>query len=116
MLTWDRLEQIGLGELRMKFKEMYAHTPRSFFNAVNGSRKKEDTFSKERWIMTREVMYAVMYPYLEQGTEKHDILTFDWERKQLQEIAKKKAETIESDLLRMQEYWDRQDAAKKIDM
>lgn len=100
----------------MSYQELYSMTYRSFFNAVNGSRKKEEAFSKERWVMTREILYAVMGPYLEKGTEKHDILTFDWERKQLREIAQKKAETIESDLLRMQEYWDRQDAAKKIDM
>jgi hypothetical protein len=39
-LTWDKLEQIGLGELGMTYKEMWSLTPRSFFNAVNGSQKK----------------------------------------------------------------------------
>ena len=111
-LTWDKLEQIGLGELRMTFKEMYALTPRSFFNAVNGQRKKEDAFSKERWIMTREIMYAVMRRYLEKGIEKHDVLTFEWEKKQLQKIAATKQETIFEDLERMNTFWEKQDNAK----
>jgi hypothetical protein len=96
----------------MTFDEMYALTPRSFFNAVNGQRKKEDAFSKERWIMTREIMYAVMKPYLEQGIEKHDVLTFEWEQKQLQQIAAQKQETIFEDLERMNAFWERQDNAK----
>jgi hypothetical protein len=29
-LTWDKLEQIGLGELGMTYKEMWSLTPRSF--------------------------------------------------------------------------------------
>jgi hypothetical protein len=29
-LTWDKLEEIGLGELRMTYKEMWSLTPRSF--------------------------------------------------------------------------------------
>ena len=96
----------------MTFKEMYELTPRSFFNAVNGQRKKEDAFSKERWIMTREIMYAVMKPYLEKGIEKHDVLTFKWEQKQLQKIAETKQETIFEDLERMNAFWERQDNAK----
>ena len=91
---------------------MYAHTPRSFFNAVNGQRKKEDAFSKERWIMTREVMYAVMRPYLEKGIEKHDVLTFEWEQIQLQKLAALKQETIVEDQERINAFWELQDNAK----
>jgi hypothetical protein len=96
----------------MTLKEMYKLTPRSFFNAVNGQRKKEDAFSKERWIMTREIMYAVMKPYLEQGIEKHDVLTFEWEQKHLQLMTENKLKTIEQDKERMDAFWERQDNAK----
>jgi hypothetical protein len=97
----------------MTFAEMYDLTPRSFFNAVNGNRKKEDAFSKERWIMTRELMFAVMSPYLEKGIEKHDIMPFEWEQKQLKQLAAKKAEQIEAELEQLNEFWERQDNAKK---
>jgi hypothetical protein len=96
----------------MTFDEMYALTPRSFFNAVNGQRKKEDAFSKERWIMTREIMYAVMKPYIDEGIEKHDVLTFEWEKQQLQKIAAERQKTIFEDLERMNDFWERQDNAK----
>jgi hypothetical protein len=29
-ITWDKLEEIGLGELGMTYKEMWSLTPRSF--------------------------------------------------------------------------------------
>jgi len=97
----------------MTFAEMYDLTPRSFFNAVNGARKKEDAFSKERWIMTRELMFAVMSPYLEKGMEKQDILPFEWEQKQLKQMAAKKVEQIEAELEQLNKFWERQDNAKK---
>lgn len=96
----------------MTFNEMYELTPRSFFNAVNGNRKKEDAFSKERWIMTRELMFAVMSPYLEKGIEKQDILPFAWEQKQLQQLTAQKAAQMLIDIEQVNDFWDRQDAKK----
>lgn len=96
----------------MPIKELYSLTPRSFFNAVNGARKKEDAFSKERWIMTREVVYAVMIPYLEKGIEKTDVLSFAWEKKQIKALTEAKAKAALEDMARVQEFWERQDNAK----
>jgi hypothetical protein len=98
----------------MPYDEFYSLTPRSFFNALNGQRKKEDAYSKERWVITREIMFAVMKPYLEKGVEKHDVLTFQWEKKQLQEITEAKVLSIAEDIEKMNSYWDRQDAAEKV--
>lgn len=98
----------------MTFAEMYDLTPRSFFNAVNGNRKKEDAFSKERWVMTRELMFAIMAPYLEKGIEKQDLLPFEWEQKQLKQMAAKKAVQIEADLEQLNAFWERQDTAQKV--
>lgn len=98
----------------MTYSEMYDLTPRSFFNAVNGNRKKEDTFSKERWVMTRELMFAVLGPYLEKGTEKHDIMPFEWEQKALKQLAAKKIEQIDADIEKLNEFWERQDNAQKL--
>lgn len=92
---------------------MYNLTPRSFFNAVNGNRKKEDALSKERWVLTRELMFAVASPYLEAGTQKQDLLPFEWEQKDLKQMAVKKAAQIEADLEKLNEFWERQDNAKK---
>ncbi|MFH6966482.1 hypothetical protein [Flavobacterium sp. FlaQc-28] len=97
----------------MSFDEFYYLTPRSFFNAVNGQRKKEDVYSKERWIMTREIMFSAMKPYLPEGTEKTDILVFQWEQKQLQKDKEIKALTLVEDIEKMNAFWERQDAVKK---
>ena len=91
---------------------MYNLTPRSFFNAVNGNRKKEDAFSKERWVMTRELMFSILSPYLEKGIEKQDILPFEWEKKELEKLSAKKAVQIQADLEKTKEFWERQDNAQ----
>jgi hypothetical protein len=97
----------------MPFQELYSLTPRSFFNAVNGTRKKEDAFSKERWVMTREIMFAAMMPYLEKGTEKTDVITFDWEQKEIKRLAEQKSKTIVEDIEQIKEFWERQDNASQ---
>jgi len=97
----------------MTFTELYELTPRSFLNAMKGFRKSETENSKQHWIRTRELMYAIMFPYLEKGVEKHNILPFQWEQKQLEELAIKKAAQIEGDLEDLNAFWERQDNAKK---
>lgn len=98
----------------MTFDEMYSLTPRSFFNAVNGFRKKEDAQSKERWIITRELMFSILSPYLEKGVEKQDVLPFEWEQKQLKQLAAQKAKNIEADFKKHTEFWNRQDKANVV--
>jgi hypothetical protein len=41
-LTWDKLEQIGLGELGMTYKEMWSLTPRSFLMPSVARRDEND--------------------------------------------------------------------------
>jgi len=97
----------------MTFQELYSLTPRSFFNAVSGNRKKEDAYSKERWIMTRKIIHASMRPYLQNNEEEYDILPFKWEKKQIEKIKAAKISSAADDLKRMNEYWERQDAHMK---
>jgi hypothetical protein len=99
----------------MPFNELYSLTPRSFFNAVNGSRKKEDAYSKERWIMTRKMMYAALMPYLKNNEEEHDILPFQWEKLVLEKIKAEKLLAVDEDIDRMNAYWERQDAHSKFE-
>jgi hypothetical protein len=98
----------------MPFNELYSLTPRSFFNAVNGNRKKEDTYSKERWIMTRKMMYASLMPCLKNNEEEHDILPFQWENILLEKMKAEKLLAVDEDINRMNAYWERQDAHLKL--
>lgn len=97
----------------MTFNEFYSLTPRSFFNAVNGSRKKEDAYSKEQWLMTRKIMYESIRPHLKSDEQEHEIWPFSWEKKQLEKIKAAKTLAVADDLKRMNEYWERQDAHLK---
>lgn len=100
----------------MTFTEMYDLTPRSFFNAVNGARKKEDTFSKERWVLTREIVFATLGPYLEKGTEKQDVMPFEWEQKKIKALAEQKEKELLDGIEKVVGYWDRYDNAQKEDV
>jgi hypothetical protein len=95
----------------MSLDEMYNHTLRSFMNAVNGYRKKEDFLSRERWVMTRELMYATMQPYFKNGEEKHDIITFPWEVKDLEKIKKQNEKSLLENIENVKDFWERQDNA-----
>jgi hypothetical protein len=97
----------------MTFQELYSLTPRSFFNAVNGNRKKEDAVSKEKWMMTRKIAYWSIKPYLENNESEIDFLPFLWEGKQIEKIKAAKILSAADDLKRMNEYWERQDAHMK---
>jgi hypothetical protein len=99
----------------MPFDEFWSLTPRSFFNAVNGNRKKEDAYSKERWIMTRKMMYAALMPYLKNNEEEHDILPFQWEKLVLEKMKAEKLLAVDEDIDRMNAYWERQDAHSKFE-
>jgi hypothetical protein len=95
----------------MSLDEMYSHTPRSFFNAVDGYRKKEDSISKERWVIAREIIFATIQPYLKNGEEKHDIITFEWEVKELEKIKKQNEKSLLENIESVKDFWERQDNA-----
>jgi hypothetical protein len=98
----------------MTFSELYSLTPRSFFNAVNGSRKKEDAISKEKWLMTRKMMYWAIKPHLQNNETEIEFFPFNWEKKQIEKIKAAKILAVADDLKKMNEYWERQDAHSKI--
>ena len=103
----------------MSFLEMYALTPRAFFNAVNGYRKQQDNRSKQQWIMTRKLMYAVMKPYLNAGIDETDIQPFAWEENQIKEMTAERAAKILEETEITKRFWedqDRKNAEKKAEL
>lgn len=94
----------------MPYDELYSLTPRSFFNAINGSRKKEDAISKEKWLMTRKIAYWSVKPYLENNVSETDFLPFLWEKEQIEKIKANQILAVEDNLKNMNEFWERQDA------
>lgn len=94
----------------MTFAELYSLTPRSFFNAVNGNRKKEDAVSKEQWLMTRKIMYWSVKPYLENNEDELEMFPFPWEKEQIEKIKAQKLLSVTEDIKRVNDYWERQDS------
>lgn len=92
---------------------MYSLTPRSFFNAVAGQRKKEDITSRENWLMTRKIMFAAMKPYLKEGVEETDILPLPWEENLVKELSETRTAEILEEIEKGKAFWDDFDNKKQ---
>jgi len=83
------LEELALGQLRLKVKYFYSLTYREFVNTVNGFQKYEDIKSREQWSMTRKMMYASVAPYADENFKETDFFKFPGEEEMLKKIAEK---------------------------
>jgi len=106
------MEEIAFGEMRMTFDEFYNLTPRSFSNAVNGYRKKEETLSRERFMIMRKLMFASLKPYSSSGFVETDIMEFPWEEKILKELSEEKAAQALIDIENIENFWKKYDDKK----
>lgn len=93
----------------------YSLTQRQLQNIVNGYQRKEDLLSRERWQISRKIMFAYMCKYMELNAKETDIITFPWETK----LVEKLTEEEEVELLEQQKAselffanWDARKAAK----
>lgn len=96
----------------MTFNEMYSLTPRSFFNAVDGFRKRRDNDSKERWIQTRKLMFSFMKPYLSEGVEEYEIQPFPWEENTIKEMTEERIAGLLEETEKTKNYWEEYDRKK----
>jgi hypothetical protein len=94
----------------------YKLTQRQFFNIVNGYRKKEDYLSRERWIIGRKMMFAMMGPYLPQNTKETEIISFPWEDDLIKELSKEEKEKAIQDHEASEAYWAKWDSRKRGEM
>ncbi|MCG9792480.1 hypothetical protein [Flavobacterium algicola] len=96
----------------MSYDQMYKLTPRSFFNAVNGFRKKEDRDSKERFILTRKILFATMKPHYQGNLEEYEVWPFPWEENTIKELTEsQRIEAIEK-AEESKAFWEEQDRKK----
>lgn len=106
------MEELALGELKLKLKYFYNLTPRQFVNTERGFRKYEDILSKERWIMTRKIMWATSFPHLTKVYE-HDLLKFPWDEVLIEEITIEESENLNRQAEEVKEFYRLQDEKKK---
>ena len=103
---------MALGELKLKIKYFYNLTPRQFSNTERGFRKQEDILSKERWIMTRKIMWAAAFPHLKK-VEERELLPFPWDETELQEMSIEESKKLKDGADRVKEFYKNQDEKRK---
>lgn len=93
----------------MSLDYFYNLTARQLTNIVNGSRKKEDLLSQERWIIAREMMYVFLVPNTNQPISKTDIITFPWEKEMIENTVQKNKEDFLQEIEEVKLFWEQQD-------
>jgi len=68
--------------------------------------------SRERWMMTRKMMYSIMAPYLGKEVKETDIIAFPWEGKVIQELTDEEEEILLDQQARSEAFFARWDARK----
>lgn len=94
---------------------MWSLTPRSFFNAVNGNRKKRDYESRERFMIGRRIMYAVVQSNSTQDVKEHELWPFPWESNIIQKLTEQEEQEMLEGQKASEDYfakWDAKKAAK----
>ena len=111
-MTFDELEAVACGEVRLSIQEFYKLTPRQFSNIMKGYRNKEDNLSKERWVIARKLMYASMAPYLNKSVKETDLIPFDWEKDTLQDMSEEDETDMIITIEESKKFWQQWDEKK----
>lgn len=91
----------------------YNMTPRNFFNALKGYRRKEDNLSKERWVIARKMMYATIMVHAK-NIKETDVMTFPWERKKVRLLQEEEIESMREQEAKIEKFFAAWDAKKNI--
>lgn len=104
---------MALGELGLNVNDYYRLTQRQFVNTVNGYRRKEDLLSRERWHISRKIMYAFLCKYLGENGKETDIITFSWEVNAVKKMTEQEFLKAQSDTTDCEVFfanWDKRKA------
>lgn len=100
---------MACGQIGLTIDYFYSLTSRQFSNIVAGYQKKEDNLSKERWIITRKLMYASMWVNLKEGIKETDILPFEFEKEVMQSISEEEEKQMLIDIENNISFWEKFD-------
>lgn len=101
-----------MGEIKLRAKDFYDLTPRQFSNTERGFRKYEDILSKERWIMTRKIMWATAFPHFKKLPE-NELLSFPWDDFEIEEMSLEESKKLKEGADRVKEFYKHQDEIRK---
>jgi hypothetical protein len=81
-LSWDEIEEMGLGQLRLNPVLLYDLTFTEFGNAMRGHYKEIEEREKAEWERTRWLAAIVVNPHVKKRITPKDLATFPWEKKE----------------------------------
>ena len=77
-LTWDEIEEMGLGQLRLNPFSLYNMTFNEFGNAMAGHYKEIEQREQAEWERTR----WLVNPHVKKRITPKDLATFPWEKQE----------------------------------
>lgn len=89
----------------------YSLTPRQFTNIQKGWSDRRDAEQKERFILTRRLMFAALAPH-SKGLTEQSIWPLEFENELLDEVEQRDDEQMAKDLEEVRLFWERYDAIK----
>lgn len=81
-LSWDEIEEMGLGQLRLNPFSLYDMTFKEFGNAMAGHYKQIEEREKAEWERTRWLATITINPHVKKRLTPKDLATFPWEKKE----------------------------------
>lgn len=98
--------------MQMTYRHFYSLTPRSFSNAVQGYRNKEETLSRERFLIMRKLMYASLRPHGQSSFQETDIMVFPWEELTIKKLSEEQAAQALLEVEKVNDFWRNYDEKK----
>ena len=81
-MTWDEIEEMGLGQLRLSPVLLYDLTFQEFGNAMAGLYKEIEARERSEWERTRWLASITINPHVKKRITPKDLATFPWEEKE----------------------------------
>lgn len=85
-MTFDRLKQIGYGEMLMSEQEFNDSSPLYFRLRLHGMRKAQTTAYRTQWEISRWMAATIMAPHLRKPIAPKNLVTFSWEEEERENI------------------------------
>tara|TARA_R100000742_G_C4173348_1_gene10881 strand:+ start:196 stop:510 length:315 start_codon:yes stop_codon:yes gene_type:complete len=102
------IEQVGIGQLKMAYDDLYSLTPRAFWNAVDGFYELIENEDRKNWIRTRWSTTCLINIHLPKGKQVNPqkLIHFEWEKK----AKKERLSSYDETLLAYEKYIKRKKA------
>lgn len=85
-MTFDRLKQIGFGEMLMSEEDFLNCTPYYFRLRLHGMRKAQTQQYRNQWELSRWMAATMIAPHLKKPIAPQKLISFPWEVEQAENV------------------------------